>query len=398
MTSAAPVVASGASAVPRRVLATSFAGFTLIGWVSLLLPSLIREVKGDFGQTDAGFGLLFFVGAVCYAFGGLGTGLFHDRFGRRAILATAALLIATGLITEGFAPTWPLLLIGVGIAGAGAGGIDAGLNGLFMDLYPAQGGGPLSGLHLFYSGGAMLAPPIVAWIVIAGADWRYVLAGTGVVALGFVLPFRAAGSVADHRHPPPHPAGEQSRLDGRLPLIALAVAIGFYVSSELGVSSWMVGFLADESLGTASLALGAYWAGLTLGRLAAVRFADRFDPVMLASACAAITGIMVAVMVVAHSGALVIVVVALAGFSSGPVYPLIMAIGGKLYPGRAAQVSGLLTAAGVIGSIVYPPLMGIMSPYVGLGAGMAGAAVLAICAAALIRAAGMLAARRAVTA
>ncbi len=384
-------------APPRRVLATSFGGFALIGWVALLLPSLIREVKGDFGQTDAGFGLLFFTSAVCYAFGGLGTGLLHDRFGRRAILVTAALLIGAGLITEGLAPTWPILLAGVGIAGTGAGAIDAGLNGLFMDLYPARGGGPLSGLHLFFSVGAMLAPPIVAWLVIAGADWRYVLAGTGVVALGFALPFRATGSIGDHRHPPPHPADDRSRLDGRVPLIALAVAIGFYVSSEIGVSSWLVGFLADESLGTASLALGAYWAGLALGRLAAVRFADRFDPVVLASACAAVCGIAIGVVVVAHSGVLAIALVALAGFGSGPVYPLIMAIGGRMYTGRAAQVSGLLTTAAVIGSIVYPPLMGIMSPYVGLGAGMAGAAVLAICSAGLIRAAGMLAARRAVT-
>ena len=67
------------AAIQRRVLATSFASFVLIGWMSLLLPSLIRVVKGDFGQTDAGFGFLFLVSAVLYAAGGLGTGVLHDR-------------------------------------------------------------------------------------------------------------------------------------------------------------------------------------------------------------------------------------------------------------------------------------------------------------------------------
>jgi fucose permease len=399
-TGGSPVGGAAAATAPaarRRVQATSYASFMLIGWVSLLLPSLIRVVKGDFGQTDAGFGFLYLVSAILYALGGLGSGVLHDRLGRQAILAAAAALIAAGLVTEGLAPTWPILLVGVGMAGAGSGAIDGGVNGLFMDLYPEGGGGQLSGLHLFYGVGAMIAPPIVGWLVIAGADWRYVVAGTGVVALGYVLPLRAAGAVADRRHGAPRSGGRRDPLDHRLPLVALAVAIGCYVSSELAVSSWMVGYLSDETLGVAALALGAFWAGLALGRLAAVRFADRFDPVALASTGALASGAALAVMVATHGGVLAVALVAMAGFTFGPVYPVIMAIGGRLYPGRSAQVSGVLTAAGVVGSIVYPPLMGFVSPYVGLGAGMAGAAVLAVCCAAAVRTAGVFARRAAVS-
>jgi fucose permease len=391
---AARIVAAGQG----RVRATSYASFVLIGWVSLLLPSLIRLVKGDFGQTDAGFGLLYLVSAILYALGGLGSGLLHDRFGRRAILGVAALLIAIGLVAEGLAPTWPILLLAVAVVGAGAGTIDGGVNGLFMDLYPEGGGGELSGLHLFYSLGAMVAPPVVGWLVIAGADWRYVLAGTGVVALAYVVPLRAAGASADHRHHDPGGAAGREPLEPRLPLAALAVAIGCYVSSELGVSSWMVGYLSDATLGLAATALGAYWAGLAAGRLAAVRYADRFDPVVLASTCALVSGVAIGVMVVTHAGVLVVGIVAVAGLASGPVYPLIMAIGGRLYPGRAPQVSGWLTAAAVVGTIVYPPVMGFMSPVVGLGVGMAGAAVLAVVSAGSIRLAHRLAGRATATA
>ena len=223
--------------------------------------------------------------------------------------------------------------MGVGIAGAGGGAVDGGVNGLFMDLYPEGGGGQLSGLHLFYGVGAMIAPPIVGWLVISGADWRYVVAGTGIVALGYVLPLRAAGSVADRRGHAARRGAVRDPLDHRLPLVALAAAIGCYVSSELAVSSWMVGYLADETLGLAALALGAFWAGLALGRLAAVRYADRFEPVALGSTGAVISGAALVVMVVLHVGVLAVALVAIAGFAFGPVYPLIMAIGGRLYPG-----------------------------------------------------------------
>jgi fucose permease len=62
----------------------------------------------------------------------------------------------------------------------------------------------------------------------------------------------------------------------------------------------------------------------------------------------------------------------------GPIYPMIMALGGNIYPRRLAALSGSLSAAAVAGSIVYPPLMGVMAAHIGLRAGMVGAALLGI--------------------
>jgi nitrate/nitrite transporter NarK len=66
---------------------------------------------------------------------------------------------------------------------------------------------------------------------------------------------------------------------------------------------------------------------------------------------------------------------------------LIVAIGAELYPRRVAAVAGTITASGVVGGIVYPPLVGLMSESIGLGAGLFGAGVLSILAAAAVVAA-----------
>ena len=73
-----------------------------------------------------------------------------------------------------------------------------------------------------------------------------------------------------------------------------------------------------------------------------------------------------------------IVLFGVAGFAFGPVFPLIMAVGGDRYPTRSAAVSGFLSGMAVIGSIVYPPIMGFLSVTVGLAPAMIGAAVLAL--------------------
>jgi MFS family permease len=85
------------------------------------------------------------------------------------------------------------------------------------------------------------------------------------------------------------------------------------------------------------------------------------------------------------SSGLSIALFALAGFATGPVYPMIMAVGGDRYPERSAAVSGLLSGAAVTGSIIYPPIMGFLSVTVGLTVAMLGTVVLGLaCAGALV--------------
>ncbi len=67
---------------------------------------------------------------------------------------------------------------------------------------------------------------------------------------------------------------------------------------------------------------------------------------------------------------------ALTGVLFGPIYPMIIALGGNIYPNRLAAVGGGLSAAAVVGGTVYPPLMGLLASTIGLRAGMIGAALL----------------------
>jgi FHS family glucose/mannose:H+ symporter-like MFS transporter len=161
-------------------------------------------------------------------------------------------------------------------------------------------------------------------------------------------------------------------------LLLLGIAIAAYVASEVGVSSWLVRFLEPAPLTTATLALSLYWAGLTVGRLVASVIADRFDHLRFTIACALAVAFLVAVAVLAPSLPISIAAFAAAGVASGPVFPMIVAIGGERYPERSAAVGGSLTGMGIVGSIVYPPTMGLLSVTVGLTVAMLGASLLAI--------------------
>lgn len=353
--------------------------FLLIGWVGLLVPSMIRSIEHDFGQTDAGLGIYYLLNAVAYATGSLGGGIVTERLGRRSVLVLAAVLLIVGLLLVGFVPIWAVVLFAAVPAGLGAGAIDGGANGLILDLFPTARGRALNTLHLFFSVGALSSPLIVGRLVEAGIAWQAIVLATAMAAvpIGVLL---ALIPMPDGRHQATSVAGEPTpgRLAFRWPLIVLEIAIACYVASEIGVSSWLVRFLEDAPVALATTGLSLFWAGLALGRLISARISDRFDHLAFATVSAAAAGIatLAAVLVPSIPGS--IVLFAVAGFASGPVFPLIVAIGGERHPGRSAAVSGFLTGAAVVGSVIYPPIMGFLSVNVGLAVAMLGTGLLSI--------------------
>jgi fucose permease len=372
----------------RRLAAIACASFLLIGWSGLLVPSLIRSVKADFGQSDAGLGLFYLVGAIFYAIGSFGGGLVTERVGRRFVLAGAAVLIGVGLALQATAPTWAVFMIAAAPAGLGSGVVDGGMNGLILDLFRRRPGGALNLLHLFFSLGAAGSPLIVGQLVGADLDWRTIVLGTAVAAvvIGLLLASQAmptgrhvrtsvvdaAGGAPDRRRP-------------ILPLVLLALAIAFYVSSEIGVSSWLVRFLESASNDVATTTLAGFWGGLALGRLLASRVADRFRPVRFATACSLAAAVALLGAIAVPWLPVSIALFALSGFAFGPVYPMIMTIAGALYPSRLSAVTGGLAGSAVVGGIVYPPLMGFISVEAGIGVAMVGAGILGLaCTAALV--------------
>lgn len=364
----------------RRLAALAWATFVLIGWCGLLVPSLIRSIKADFGQTDGGLGLFYLVSAVFYAAGSFGGGLVTERIGRRFVLAGAAGLIAVGLALLAAAPAWVVFMVAAIPIGVGSGVVDGGMNGLILDLFRRRPGGALNLLHLFFGVGAAGSPLVVGQLVGAGFDWRVIVFGTAVVAVAIGALF-ASQAMPSGRHDRSPAAKASSSVDLRrpvLPLVALALAIAFYVSSEIGVSNWLVRFLDEASNDVATATLAAFWAALALSRLLAARVADRFRPVRFATTCATVAAIALLGAVTVPSLPLSIALFGVSGFAFGPVYPMIMTIGGALYPRRLAAVTGGLAGAAVVGGIVYPPLMGFISDNAGIGVAMLGAGLLAV--------------------
>jgi fucose permease len=384
-----PVPSAAAPAPGRDVTWTGLVTFLLLGWSVLLVPSAIREVEAAYGQTDAGMGLGYLLNNLLYITGTLAVGWLAGRLLRAPVLGAGPGLIAVGLGIVAVAPAWPVFLAGFLVLGLGAGLIDSGINALFMDLYTGRNAGALNRLHMFFALGALTSPLVMGLVISSGAGWQSLVAATAVVAAPIAL------ALATRRVPPVHPATEARSPQARapeprppqaqapeprsrrrrlpIPLLGLAIAIAMYVAAEIGVSNWLVRFLDEAPVAQATLALSLFWAGIALGRFVSSFIADRVGPVRYAVTWTTAGGIAIVASLLAPTVPIAIACFAIAGFAAGPTYPMIVAIGGQLVPGRSSLVSSVLVSAALIGSIIYPPLMGVLSEAVGLRVGMLGA-------------------------
>lgn len=365
---------------PRVAGALACLGLLLIGWTGLLVPALIRPIQAHFGQDDAGLGIFYLLYAIAYATGSLGGGIVTERIGRRRVLILAGVLHGLGLASLGVAPSWSVALAIALPAGLGAGVIDGGMNSLVLDLYPNTRGRALNTLHLFFSVGALSSPLIAGRLFEAGVPWEAIVIGSASLALPLAALFGLVALPHGRHEPDPDAAPPTAlrRLAFSFPLLALELAIACYVASEVGVSNWLVRFLEEAPIGLATTALSLYWAGLAVGRLISARIADRFDHLAFATVALLVVALATGAAVLAPTIEAQIVLFVVVGIASGPVFPLIVAIGGERHPQRTAAVSGFLTGAAVVGSIVYPPIMGFLSVAIGLTVAMFGTAVLAL--------------------
>ena len=369
--------------VPAVLIAA--AGLALIGFAGLLVPSLVPVIETRFGQSDAGVGFALFVIASGYILGAFSGGALTERAGRRTVLSTAAVVIAAGLAGQTAAGTWPLFVGAAGIAAVGSGAIDGGMNALMLDAYGGAASGRLNAAHLGFGAGALAAPLIVGQTLVRGVDWQMLFAATAVLALAFaVLIARTPMPSGRHVREAQVEPSSRAAIFASVAYVAVAVAIATYVSAEIGVSTWLVRYLSAAPLEIATGALGVYWAGLTLGRLFGALTADRIPT--LPFAIVAVLGASVALVGAVGTAdvAWSVVLLGLVGFGYGPVFPLIMAMAGRRFPRRTSVVAGSLTGMAVLGGLVYPPLMGLLSESVGIRIGMLGAAALGgLCAGAM---------------
>jgi len=154
----------------RALVAAYYAGFVALGLfagaLGPTLPGLAAQTRARLSEVS----LVLTAHGLGYALGSLLAGRAYDRLAGHRVMAGALLTMFAAIALVPLVP-WLWVLAGVILLVAVAEGfLDVGANTLLVWALGAGVGPAMNGLHLFFGLGSLIAPLIVArMIVLSGA-------------------------------------------------------------------------------------------------------------------------------------------------------------------------------------------------------------------------------------
>src|SRR5271155_3462595 len=327
------------------------------GWTGPFIPEIARTLSVPIERA----GLMVSAGAAGYFISLLIAGEIHQQMSAQKILVGAMAIFAAGLSGLAIAPDLAGLLGANFLIGLAGGGIDIGANALIVELNRERLASALNYLHVLFGVGALLGPLIVSAAFAGHVHYWWVFGG-GAMALG-ITP-----AVAVQTEPivgSEDGSGFMSMLSR--PLIwALSAVMFMYVGSELGIGAWL--FLYLRTAGAlspmlASSGVSLYWLGLVCGRAFGGRIGHRMAIPRFTMLSAALSALAIVILIAAPTaGGLAASAIFLIGFGYGAVFPHKIAAGAARFPAEVGRMTSIVAAAGALGGIVAPWLMGPAIP------------------------------------
>ncbi|MFB9932254.1 MFS transporter [Amycolatopsis halotolerans] len=324
----------------RLGVAAAFPLFLALGAATAGLGAALPAVTERFARAGDSGGLLVSLYNAGALLAIVGCGASKRSVTARGELAVMIGLFAAGCAGAGLAPSWPVLLVSVTVAGCGYGGAVLHVNTAF-----ARGAGHravllLNLVNATFGLGAVAGPFVVGLV----PDPLVVFLGVGVLALLSFPAFRCAVRESGVREGKPPFATVT-------PFLVLAFC---YAGLETGIGAWAATHLTWTGLAPASAAqwVSLYWLGITAGRFVVPLFAR--GPRRIVGWCllAATVATAAAMWAVAAPYAYVV-----AGFALAAVFPTVIAWLATLIT-AVRQGNALLLVAEMAGSVTHPLVIG----------------------------------------
>ena len=354
-------------------------GYLFIGTGAVLVPSIMPFITTEFaasGRTLAAIGLIFPAGAVGGILGNLLSGVGSDVIGRRLLVWLSALILAAALALAALAKLWPLFLMGFIVVSMAQAALSTGINAMITDANRTSRARALNTLHGVYGVGATISPLVIGYLLQRGLPWRWALGGTGAIWLVYGLvtwfTYRTAMAVEQVKK---KQKLELTMLRER-PFLALCL-IGFiYNGVAVSLLGWVAVIMQQSSDFASGLPAGlsilfsvsmisVFYVALTIGRFVCAAYTERIGYAKTLLVLAVGVTLSYPLVVLGIHSLLVVIGVFLTGLSFSGLFPTVLAYGSRLYPEQSGTLSGMLSIALTIGSMLPPLWTGVIASYWG---------------------------------
>jgi MFS family permease len=361
--SSGAIVARPLMAARLAVLGIFFLnGLALASWV-VRIPAV--QEKLTLSEGLLGLALL---GAAVGALAAMpATGWLVARVGSRPVVGVTGLLLCGSLILPALAPNLALLVVSLVMLGASNGAMDVSMNAQAVAVEKRYGQPIMSSFHAAFSLGGLAGAAGGGVVASLGVGLLPHLAGiAALTAAAVVVAYRAMLPGDADRGGDGEPAfARPTRALAGLGIISFCVLLG-----EGAMADWSAVYL-NGPLGTgpgfAAAGYAAFSVAMAAGRLFGDRLAQRFGPVWLVRAGAAVAAVGLGLSLAVGDPLFALVGFASAGVGFSIIFPAALSAAGRTKGTTAGPAIAAVATAGYFGFLVGPPSIGFVAELTGLG-------------------------------
>jgi fucose permease len=344
----------------RGWTAAVLAYVALLGMLLQLRGALLPVFEADFGVSPAALGLVSSAASLTFLVTVFAVGVSIGRLDGRRLLALGLGGGVLALIGVASAPTYSLLLAGLGAKGVAAGTLHGTDRPLLSHLYPDARGRAFNFLDAIWAVGAATGP-LLATAALAAGEWRYAY----MLAAALLVPVLAYVLRADL----PAAVGNEASLEldellavlRRPTLLWLAAAMLLLSFVESGFFTWLPYYAGQFFPQTvANLTLTGFLLAYVPGRFAFGYAAGRLSNIPLVLGAALSTTALLVVAFVLADGYAILAAVLLTGFLVAGMFPTLSAWGANAMPEHSGPVNAVAMGISGVGFLAFPALMGVV--------------------------------------
>ena len=289
------------------------------------------------------------------------SGRLADRFGARLPSIVGGGVMVLGGVVMGFAPSYPVLVVGAALFGLGNGAMDVAMNALGVSVEQARRRPVMSRLHACFSignfGGALIVV-VLGHLLAEGTATHWSL-WTGAVILALLL----AGVFG--RMPQSPKRVSEDGTPGKIPsvawlLAAMAVCFGLTEGTAVDWSSLHVADVGDVSPSAGAWGLACVSGFMVVIRLLGDMVVERLGRafVVRAGSACALVGYLLTVL--SSTLAVILVGWCLVGLGVGLIAPQIYGLAGHVGGGRGLA---LVVSFGYAAFLIGPAIIGFVASH-----------------------------------
>jgi fucose permease len=350
----------------------AFASIIVVGVFHTIMGTALEEMRSFFaiGIVQAGtFGTAYWLGFTVAVFT---AGVLSDYYPRIFVLVGACIITALCGLTLGLGHLFWLNLMDVFFLGAGTGAIVSSSSALLVELHTGKEGKTMSLHHFFYAIGAIGGPLVMGYVLSIRWRWQLIYRVAGVLCVSIAV-LLVVFSECRFRVKTSQARVKRCGIIGKTTMVVLVGLTLLGIGTQNGVIYWVVPFLSNTReipIFQASLGLALISVGMGAGRLALVWLTSRVSYTRILIGLFVCVNVSLCLLLLLSNEVLNLLFCFLSGCGFSGLFPILLALGGTLFPRRSGTAIGIISTSAGVGSAIMPWIISRIAEGRSLGLGM----------------------------